>query len=134
MICDSNRAFVSEGPYFFVKTLDTLFQHSNGLKGSGALPDNTLLIDNSPYKNIKNNMWNVVHPSPYHNLNELVGTPWFRHQLIPWLLRLRHLGKTVPRFCKANQGFGQRQLLRDDGETIKVLNSSRPGPRAIELE
>ena len=56
IICDSNGALVSEGPYFFVKTLDTLFQHPDGLKGTSALPDNTLLIDDSPYKNVRNNM------------------------------------------------------------------------------
>ena len=65
IICDSNGAPVSEGLYFFVKTLDTLFQHPDGLKGSGALADYTLLIDDSPYKNVRNNMWNVVHPLPY---------------------------------------------------------------------
>ena len=55
-ICDLDGVSISDGPYFFVKPLDTLFQHLDGLKGTSALPDNTLLIDNSPYKNIKNNM------------------------------------------------------------------------------
>ena len=65
LICDSSGAPVSEGPYFFVKTLDTLFQHPDGLKGSGTSADNTLLFDDSPYKNVRNNMWNAVHPSLY---------------------------------------------------------------------
>ena len=106
LICNSSGTLVSEGPYFFVKTLDTLFQHLDGLKGSGALADNTLLIDDSSYKIKRNNMWNVEHPSPYHSLNEPIETAWFWHQLIPWLRRLRHSSQTVPRFCKANQGFG----------------------------
>ena len=106
LICDSSGAPVSEGPYFFVKTLDTLFQHPDGLKGSGASADNTLLIDDSPYKNVRNNIWNVVHPSPYQSVNEPTGTAWFRHQLIPWLCCLKHSGQTVSRFCEANQGFG----------------------------
>ena len=134
LICDSSGAPVSEGPYFFVKTLDTLFQHPDGLKGSGASADNTLLIDDSPYKNVRNNMWNVVHPLLYQSVNELAGTAWFPHQLIPWLRRLKHSGQMVPRFCEANQGFGQRRLLPDEGETMRVLNSCRPRPRAIELE
>ena len=134
LICDSSGAPISEGPYFFVKTLDTLFQHPDGLKGSGASADNTLLIDDSPYKNVRNNMWNAVHPSSYQSVNEPAGTAWFRHQLIPWLHCLKHLGQTVPRFCEANQGFGQRRLLPDEGETMRVLNSCRAGPRAIELE
>ena len=134
LICNSNRAFVSEGSYFFVKTLDTLFQHPDGLKGSGASADNTLLIDDSPYKNVRNNMWNVVHPSPYQSLNEAASTAWFWHQLILWLHCLRHLDQMVLRFYEANQGFGQRRLLPDEGEIIKLLNSCRLGPRAIELE
>ena len=67
-------------------------------------------------------------------VNQPVGMAWFWHQLIPWLHRLKHLGQTVPRFYEANQGFGQRRLLPDEGETMRVLNSCRAGPRAIELE
>ena len=73
-ICDSNRALVIENPYFFVKPLDTLFHHPDGLKGSGASLENTLLIDNSSYKNVRNNMWNVVHPLSFHSINEPIGT------------------------------------------------------------
>ena len=32
VVCNSNGTPVTEGPYFFVKPLDTLFQHPNGLK------------------------------------------------------------------------------------------------------
>ena len=32
-VCDSNGDPVTEGPYFFVKPLDTLFDHPDGLKG-----------------------------------------------------------------------------------------------------
>ena len=45
-----------------------------------------------------------------------------------------HSGQTVPRFCEANQGFGQRRLLPDDEEAKRVLLSLRGGPRALELE
>ena len=133
VVCDSNGDPVTEGPYFFVKPLDTLFDHPNGLKGKGASVENTLLIDDSPYKNVRNGMWSAVHPLPFHIVNEPAGTAWFRHQLIPWLRRLKQSGQTVPRFCKANQGFGQRRLLPDDGEATRVLLSCMPGPRALEL-
>ena len=96
--------------------------------------ENTLLIDDSPYKNVRNDMWNVVHPLPFQSVNEPVGTAWFCHQLIPWLCQLKHSGQSIHRFCKANQGFGQRRLLPDDREAIRVLLSCRPGPRALELE
>ena len=74
LICDSNGAPVSEGTYFFIKTLDTLFHHPDGVKGSGTSADNTLLIDDSPYKNVRNNMWNVVHLLSYHSLNKDITT------------------------------------------------------------
>ena len=95
--------------------------------------DNTLLIDDSPYKNVRNGMWSAVHPLPFHIVNEPVGTAWFRHQLIPWLRRLKQSGQTISRFCKANQGFGQRWLLPDDGEAKRVLLSYMAGPRPLEL-
>ena len=102
VICNSNGALVTEIPYFFVKSLDILFQHPDYLKGSGALMENTLLIDDSLYKNVKNNMWNEVHPLPFHNINKHVGIAWFFHQLIPWLCQLKHLGQIISKFCKAN--------------------------------
>ena len=102
VVCDSNSDLVTEGPYFFVKPLDTLFDHPDGLKGKGASVDNTLLIDDSPYKNVRNGMWSAVHPLPFHIVNEPAGTTWFQYQLIPWLRCLKQLGQTVPRFCEAN--------------------------------
>ena len=134
VVCDSNGDPVIERPFFFVKPLDTLFDHPDGLKGKGALVENTLLIDDSPYKNVRNGMWSAVHPWPFYSVNELTGTAWFRHQLIPWLRRLKHSRQTVPRFCEANQGFGQRRLLPDNGEAKRVLLSCMAGPRALELE
>ena len=79
VVCDSDGDPVTEGPYFFVKPLDTLFEHPNGLKGTGATLENTLLNDDSPYKNVRNDMWNVVHPLPFHSINEPVGMAWFCH-------------------------------------------------------
>ena len=96
--------------------------------------ENTLLIDDSPYKNVRNDMWSAVYPLPFHSVNEPVGTAWFCHQLIPWLRQLKHLGQSVSRFYEANQGFGQRRLLPDDGEAMRVLLSNMLGPRALELE
>ena len=133
VVCDSNGDPVTKGPYFFVKPLDTLFDHPDGLKGKGASVDIILLIDDSPYKNVRNGMWSAVHPLPFHIINEPTGTAWFRHQLIPWLRRLKQSGQTVPRFCEANQGFGQRRLLPDDEKAKKVLLSCMAGPRALEL-
>ena len=43
VVCDSDGDPVTEGPYFFVKPLDTLFEHPDGLKGTEATVENTLL-------------------------------------------------------------------------------------------
>ena len=64
-VCDSNGDPVTKGPYFFVKLLGTLFDHSDGLKGKEALVENTLLIDDSPYKNVRNGMWSAIHLCPF---------------------------------------------------------------------
>ena len=134
VVCDSDGVPVTKRPYFFVKPLDALFDHPDGLKGTRATVENTLLIDDSSYKNVRNDMWNAVHPSPFHSATEPAGTAWFHHQLIPWLRELKHSGQTVPRLCEANQGFGHRRLLPDDREAKRVLLSLRAGPRALELE
>ena len=134
VVCDSYGVHVIEGPYFFVKPLDTLFDHPDGLKGTRATVENTLLIDDSPYQNVRSDMWNVVHPSSFHSATEPARTAWFRHQMIPWLRGLKHSSQTVPRFCEANQGFGQRRLFPDNGEAKRVLLSLRARSRALELE
>ena len=92
VVCDSIDALVTEGPYFFEKPLDTLFNHLDGLKASGASVENTLLIDDFPYKNVRNDMWSAIHPLPFHSVNEPAGTAWFCQHLIPWLCRLKHSG------------------------------------------
>ena len=74
VVCDSNGVPVTKGLYFFVKPLDTPFDHLDGLKGTRATVENTLLIDDSPYKNVRNNMWNAVHPSSFHSTTEPAGT------------------------------------------------------------
>ena len=40
---------------YFLKMLAIVFSSSNGLRDTGACPENTLLVDDSPNKNIKNN-------------------------------------------------------------------------------
>ena len=56
VVCNADGDPITEGPYFFVKPLDTLYDHLDGLKGTGATVENTLLINHSPYKNVRNDM------------------------------------------------------------------------------
>ena len=97
VVCDSDGVPVSEGPYFFVKLLDTLFDHPDGLKGTGATVENTLLIDDCPYKNVRNNMWNAVHPSPFHSSTKPARTSGgalfihFVHHVRQWVFFMGYL-------------------------------------------
>lgn len=132
-IVTAKGTHVQKGPHFWVKPLDTLFGHADGLKGTGATPDNTLLIDDSPHKNVKNNMWNAIHPLPYNSSIEGSGSNFFRNELLPWLMRLKESGQTVPRFCEMNPSFGQSRLLPDEKETLKHLSRCGRGRKALEL-
>ena len=78
-ICNLSGVPILEDPHFSIKPLKTLFWHPTSLKGTGASSNNTLFIDNSPYKNLKNNIWNGVHLSSSHSVNKLQGTLWFCH-------------------------------------------------------
>jgi hypothetical protein len=51
----------NEGRPFFLKRLAHLLCDSMGLAGWGATVENTLLVDDSSYKNVLNNPYNVVH-------------------------------------------------------------------------
>ena len=78
-LCDSEGAPILQGPYFFVKPLDILLQHQARLKGTGAILENTFLINNSPYKNVKNNMWDAIYLSPFYKSNKPMDMAWFWH-------------------------------------------------------
>jgi hypothetical protein len=39
-----------------------LLGDSMGLVGQGATTENTLFVDDSSYKNVKNNPYNAIHP------------------------------------------------------------------------
>ena len=101
---------------FYLKRLQTLFDLDDGLKGTGASSINTLLVDDSPYKNVANTPWNAVHPTPYtfeskeseNKRNYLVG------ELIPWLTSLKESKLPVPEYCQKHSEFGQRRLFPGD--------------------
>lgn len=47
---------------YWLKLLAELVEHVHGLLEDGATMENTLLIDHTSYKNIKNNHYSVVYP------------------------------------------------------------------------
>ena len=102
-----------ERPYF-LKTLATLFNSPNGLRNTGAGPENTLLINDSSYKNVRNNRWNAVHRTPFIRSypQRLLG--YLERELMPWLRHLKDSSQTVPDFCRKNPGFGTARLQEGD--------------------
>jgi hypothetical protein len=47
---------------FFLKRIARLLGDSMGLGGRGATVENTLLVDDTPYKNVLNDPYNAVRP------------------------------------------------------------------------
>jgi hypothetical protein len=77
---------------YFLKTLAALFNNPEGLQDMGAHPENTLLVNDSSYKNIKNNMWNAVHPTIFIASHPDRSKEYLDHELRPWLRHLKDSG------------------------------------------
>lgn len=99
-------------PYFF-KSLAVLFFYN---KIPGASSKNTLLIDDSPIKNLLNCPYNAIHPPPFNQAKEArIDDPYLTHKLIPYLIGLYNSEMSVPDYCMENPlEFGQNQALRSD--------------------
>jgi hypothetical protein len=76
----------NEGRPFFLKCLARLLGDSMGLAGRGATVENTFLVDDSPYKNVFNDPYNVVHPLifTYFMEKNTKKKPYLIHQLWPF--------------------------------------------------
>ena len=53
-----------------LKFLSLLLNRSTQLQDGGATQENTLLIDDTPYKNVLNNPYTAIHPSTYTKFTE----------------------------------------------------------------
>ena len=111
-----------EKPYF-LKTLATIFRSAEGLRDTGARPENTLLVDDSPYKNVRNNRWNAVHPEPFIGAHPQRSVGYLQRELMPWLRRLKESGQTVPEYCRNNPGFGNLRLQEGDAMYTAMAHS-----------
>ncbi len=103
---------------FFLKSLEHLFQLRPDFVKRGATVENTLLIDDSPYKNALNNPFNAFHPptcTMYSETKLKKGRkPFLLQTLMPLLYKLYCSGQSVPEFMQAHQTFGQRRVFPDD--------------------
>jgi hypothetical protein len=107
----------NEGRPFFLKCLALLLGDSMGLAGQGAIVDNTLLVDDSPYKNVLNDPYNAVHPVTFtYFMEKSTKKPYLTHQLWPFLKALKDSGLPVPVYCRQHSLFGSRRLFPADEE------------------
>jgi hypothetical protein len=98
---------------FLLEPLSVLLKQSLKLQTLGANESNTLLVDDTPYKNVLNNPYNAVHPPRCTMRSETKAgeEPYFTSVLHPFFWRLFRSGMTVPEFCAANRKVGKRRLL-----------------------
>jgi hypothetical protein len=103
---------------FFLKRISRLLGDSMGLGGRGATVKNTLLVDDTPYKNVLNDPYNAVHPLTftYFTAKNTKKRPYLTYQLWPFLKGLKESGLPLPVYCRQNSLFGSRQLFPGDKE------------------
>jgi hypothetical protein len=103
---------------FFLKRISRLLGDSLGLGGQDAIAENTLLVDDTPYKNVLNDPYNAVHPQTFTYFSEKKSKkgPYLTYQLWPFLKGLKELGLPVPVYCRQNSLFGSTWLFPGDEE------------------
>jgi hypothetical protein len=108
----------NEGRPFFLKRLARLLGNSMGLAGRGATVENTLLVDDSPYKNVLNDPYNAVYPLTFTYFTEksTKKKPYLIHQLRPFLKGLKDSSLPVPVYYREHSLFGSRRLFPGNEE------------------
>jgi hypothetical protein len=103
---------------FFLKRIARLLGDSMGLGGRGATAENTLLVDDTPYKNVLNDPYNVIHPVTFTYFTEksTKKRPYLTYQLWPFLKGLKESGLPVPVYYRQHSLFGSKRLFPGDEE------------------
>ena len=105
---------------YWLKRLARLLGHSHGLLEDGATVENTLLIDDTPYKNIKNSPFSAVHPPTCTQYSERSfrngKQPFLIEVLQPFLQGLKDSNLAVPAYCEQNHKVGQRRCVPGDAD------------------
>jgi hypothetical protein len=105
---------VSTPRLYFLKTLATVLTNPDGLRDIGARLENTLLVDDSPHKNVRNNMWNAMRPTAFIGSHPQRSLGYLKRELMPWLRRMKESSQTVPDYYRNNPGFGSARLQEGD--------------------
>jgi hypothetical protein len=103
---------------FFLKRISRLLGDSMGLGRWDATVENTLLVDDTPYKNVLNDPYNAIHPLTFMYFKEknTKKKPYLTYQLWPFLKGLKESGLPVLVYCRQNSLFGSKQLFPGDEE------------------
>ena len=112
---------------FFLKHIACLLGDSMDLGGRGTTLENTLLVDDTPYKNVLNDRYNVVHPVTFTYFSErkMKKRPYLTYQLWPFLKGLKESGLLIPVYCRQHSLFRSKWLFleNEEYETYKTVIS-----------
>ena len=102
---------------WFLKRIARLLGDSAGYGGRGATMENTLLVDDTPYKNVLNDPYNAVHPQTFTFTSEKrKKKPYLLWDLWPFLQALKESGLPVREYCRRSSRFGTPRLFPGDEE------------------
>jgi hypothetical protein len=101
-----------------LKRIARLLGDSMGLGGRGATAENTLLVDDTPYKNVLNDPYNAIHPVTFTYFTEksTKKRPYLTYQLWPFLKGLKESGLSIPVYYRQHNLFESRRLFPEDKE------------------
>jgi hypothetical protein len=120
---------------FFLKCIARLLGDSMGLGGRGATAENTLLMDDTSYKNVLNYPYNAIHPMTFTYFTEknTKKRPYLTYQLWPILKGLKESGLPIPVYCRQHSLFGSRRLFLGDEEYERYKTIIPRDQRAFEV-
>jgi hypothetical protein len=119
---------------FFLKCMACLLRDLMGLASRGTTLENTLLVDDLPYKNIKNDPYNVVHPQTFMYFTEKnMKKPYLLQQLWPFFQGLKDSGLPVPMYCRQHRAFGNQRLFLGDEEYERFATIRPRDQRGFEV-
>ena len=124
--CDISTRNNSNGKReYLLKRLDRLFCDTRLLARSGASVQNTLLVDDRPYRNVLNHPFSAVHPNSFFwdsaecKEPQPTPNPYLTRVVTPFLAGLKQSGLDVQEYCRKNSSVGKPRLFPESREYQK---------------
>lgn len=106
------------GPFWF-KDLNIVFKHVQR-----ANTENTVLVDDSPMKNLLNDPLNGLHPPPFEGENPSSHVHYLMTTMLPYLLRMKSDGTHVRSFTARNAlPLSTPREMRDNALGMTILSN-----------